>query len=100
MPKPQYRRLPAYVLGAKRSVWNHIERHTPSSEGDGWVYFRVNALPQTIVSETGEEPRHHQTLARALAALASEGYIEYRPGNKGQASMARLSLGGAESTGE
>lgn len=87
MPEP--RKLPPYVLGAKRAVWEYIERHQDPAD-NGWTYFRVISLPEQIAEDTGSNPGHHQTLSRALSALAANGYIEYRAGNRGQASMARL----------
>lgn len=84
---PKYRQLPGFVpLGAKRDVWEYIIAEAVNA--GGWAYFRVKTLPETIKARSGRE-YHHATISRALKALSGEGYIQYRPGDRGQVSMAK-----------
>lgn len=85
---PRYRQLPAYIdTGAKRDVWQYIVDEAAGADED-WAYFRVKALPDLIQAKCGRE-YHQGTISRALKALSGEGYIEYRPGTRGQVSMAQ-----------
>lgn len=85
---PRYRQLPAYiVLGSKRDVWQYIIDDVTNT-GEEWSYFRVNALPDLIQQKFGRD-YHQGTISRALSALTSEGYIDYKPGTRGHVSMAR-----------
>lgn len=84
----RYRQLPAYIdTGAKRDVWQYILDEVLET-GDDWAYFRVKALPEHIKAKYGRE-YHQGTISRALKALSGESYIEYRPGTRGQVSMAK-----------
>lgn len=88
---PRFRQLPAYIaLGAKRDVWQYIVDDVTET-GEEWSYFRVKNLPQLIQDKYGRE-YHLGTISRALKALHAEGYIHYRPGNRGQVSMAHPAL--------
>lgn len=85
---PRYRQLPAYIdTGAKRDVWQYIVDEVTGT-GEDWAYFRVKTLPEMIQDKCGRE-YHQGTISRALKALSGEDYIEYRPGTRGQVSMAR-----------
>lgn len=87
----RYRQLPAYTaIGAKRDVWQYIVDQVTQT-GEAWAYFRVKHLPELIQSQCGRD-YHHGTISRALKTLSSESYIEYRPGTRGQVSMAKPTL--------
>lgn len=84
----RYRQLPTYIaVSAKRDVWQYIVDEV-STTHEEWAYFRVNAFPELIRSRYGRD-YHQGTISRALKALSSDEYIEYRPGTRGEVSMAR-----------
>lgn len=82
-----YPLLPPYVLGSRREVWNYLTTLQPWE--DGWIAFRVKDLPDAIRLRCGHLYRV-ATISDALASLARDGYIAYRPGTKARASMARI----------
>lgn len=84
----RYRQLPTYIdTGAKRDVWQYILDAVMETDED-WAYFRVKTLPEHIKAKYGRE-YHQGTISRALKTLSGENYIEYRPGTRGQVSMAK-----------
>lgn len=86
---PNYRRLPEYIpTGAKRDVWQFFVDDALTSQTD-WSYFRLKSLSSRLKESYGRT-YHQVTISRALSALNNEGYIDYRPGNRGQSSSARL----------
>lgn len=89
MTNTRYRQLPAYIAtGAKRDVWHYIVESVESAgAGEEWAYFRVKSLPESISTRYGRS-YHQGTISRALRDLADEEYIVYRPGTRGQVSMA------------